>query len=172
MWTLWSCPLMLSLGRPSPSQSEAGSEGTNIIGWGPASVWRSLHREPQLTWEPTISCKYYADTAQWTLTALQHDAVVHYGHIRRTKLNVLWSETITEVKMMSMKVPSNEEIKKWNVDQVQEFLAQVDTLINKHLFKNVRGKHILQQNLTIFSLHDYTYRLWTWRGLKYSVWHD
>ena len=71
---------------------------------------------------------------------------------------MLWSETITEVKMMSMKVPSNEEIKKWNVDQVQEFLAQVDTLINKHLFKNVRGKHILQQNLTIFSLHDYTYR--------------
>ena len=28
--------------------------------------------------------------------------------------------------MMSMKLPSNEEMKKWNVDQVQEFLAQVN----------------------------------------------
>ena len=26
---------------------------------------------------------------------------------------------------MSIKLPSDEEIKKWNVDQVQEFLAQV-----------------------------------------------
>ena len=31
--------------------------------------------------------------------------------------------------MMSMKLPSNEEMKKWNVDQVQEFLAQVQRQI-------------------------------------------
>ena len=78
--------------------------------------------------------------------------------------------------MMSMKLPSNEEIKKWNVDQVQEFLAQVG--IENHLFT----KHVCQSNSKT-NLNNFLKCMTTptdmshshaglWRGLKYPVWHD
>ena len=85
----------------------------------------------------TCSPAAWCTSAQWTLSRL-----------RRTELDVIWLENITGVKMMSMKLPSNEEIKKWNVDQVQEFLAQVD--IENHLFT----KHVCQTN-SITNLNNF-----------------
>ena len=97
-------PLSAGAGHgPGVSQSEQGPRlrraGTNIIGGGPASADQVANIAQTLHADNTCS------------TAV-------------TVTNFMWSDDI-KVVMMSMKLPSNEEMKKWNVDQVQEFLAQV-----------------------------------------------
>ena len=105
---LWDyLPLSAGAG-PGVSQSEQGPRLSRIGGrdqyyWGRTGV----------SWP---SCKYCADTA-----CSEH---LQYCSTAVTVTSFMWSDDI-EVIMMSMKLPSNEEMKKWNVDQVQEFLAQV-----------------------------------------------
>jgi len=62
--------------------------------------------------------------------------------------------------MMSMKLPSNEKIKKWNVDQVQEFLAQagLSDCCDVMLKKQVDG-------LALLGMNDAVLQMWS-RDMK------
>merc|ERR1719450_435035 len=62
--------------------------------------------------------------------------------------------------MMSMKLPSNEEIKKWNVDRVQEFLAQagLSDCCDIMLRKQVDG-------LALLGMNDAVLQMWS-RDMK------